>query len=446
MSPALDETHDALRRSWIASANRTGCDFPLQNLPLGIFSVDGMGPRAMPRAGVAIGDQILDLTAALDAGLLTGAAADAVGATTDGTLNAMMAQGQSASGTLRRAVSAMLGAEPSASAQTARALATHLLLPQADAIMHRPARIGGFTDFLTSIDHVRRARGKTHPNDAVPITLLHMPLAYNSRASSVRVSGHGVVRPNGQARLPDGSVRFGPSEALDFELELGAYIGLGNTLGDPIPVDSAPGHLFGLCLLNDWSARDIQRWESLPLGPFLGKSFCTVVSPWVVTVQALAPFACAPVMDATGLPERLPHLRSPANDAHGAFALHVEAWFSSEAMRAQGMAPVRITDSRFAEMHWTFAQMITHHTSNGCDLQPGDLIGSGTISGPLPESCGCLAEFPEPLALPDGTERRWLADGDELILKAGAHRDGFVSIGFGECRSRVLPARPWPGH
>ena len=446
---ALDITHDSQRQSWVASANGThaqGNDFPLQNLPLGIFSVGAGSVHVQPRAGVAIGDQILDLNSAVAAGLFTGAAVDAIYATADGNLNALMEQGHAASDALRLAVSTLLGAEPSPTSLAARTIASQILVPQADVRMHLPTRIGGFTDFMTSIDHVRRARSKLHPNDAVPVTLLHMPLAYNSRASSVRVSGHEVTRPNGQSRLADGSVTFGPCSALDFELELGAFVGPGNELGDVIALDDAPRHLFGYCLLNDWSARDIQRWESLPLGPFLGKSFCTVVSPWVVTAQALAPYACAPSPRNAGLPAPLAYLRSARNDSSGAIDLQLQAWISSQAMRERNLAPVRITDSRFVDMHWTFAQMLTHHASNGCDLQPGDLIGSGTVSGSQLTSCGCLAELSGPLTLPDGTERIWLADGDELIFKASARREGFASIGFGECRSRVLAARPWPGH
>lgn len=438
---ALDQTHDAQRRSWVASANETEGDFPLQNLPLGMFTVEREAARATARAGIAIGDQILDLQAAVAEGLLNGAAARSVAATADGTLNGLMALGHEASGALRLAVSDLLDARPTATSTRARAMASRLLVPQAQARLHLPSRIGGFTDFLTSVDHIRRARGKTHPDDAVPVTLRHMPLAYNSRASSVRASGHPVVRPHGQSRSPAGAVQFGPCSALDFELELGAYVGPGNELGDVITLTDAPRHLFGYCLLNDWSARDIQRWETHPLGPFLGKSFCSVVSPWVVTAQALIPFRCAPPRRPVDQPDPLPYLQAASNDATGAIDLSVEAWIASAAMREQGMPALRITKSRFADMYWTFPQMVTHHASGGCDLRPGDLIGSGTISGPDAQSCGCLAEFPQPLALPDGSQRPWLADGDELVFKARATREGFAAIGFGECRSRIAPAR-----
>lgn len=437
---ALDRSHDARRRSWVASANDPASDFPLQNLPLGMFTAKGETAHATARAGIAIGDQILDLNAAVAEGLLPGAAARSVAATADGTLNGLMALGHEASGALRLAVSDLLDGAPTASSTQARALASRLLLPQAQATMHLPSRIGGFTDFLTSVDHIRRARGKTHPDDAVPVNLRHMPLAYNSRASSVRASGHHVVRPHGQFRTPAGAVQFGPCSALDFELELGAYVGPGNALGERIALTDAPRHLFGYCLLNDWSARDIQRWETHPLGPFLGKSFCSVVSPWVVTAQALTPFLCAPPPRPTDQPDPLAYLQAASNEAAGAIDIRVEAWISSAAMREQGMPALCITQSRFADMYWTFPQMVTHHACGGCDLRPGDLIGSGTISGPDPGSCGCLAEFPHPLALPDGSQRPWLADGDEMTFKARASREGFASIGFGECRSRIAPA------
>ncbi|KAF1017928.1 MAG: hypothetical protein GAK30_03827 [Paracidovorax wautersii] len=440
---SLDRSHDPDRRSWVASANVTGCDFPLQNLPLGVFSHTSGGDS--PRAGVAIGDCILDLSVALDAGLLPADAADAARAVShaDGSLNALMAQGHSASQALRMAVSELLGSEDTPNSEAARAVAGSLLVAQADARMHLPAHIGGFTDFMCSIEHVRRARGKTHPDDPVPASMRHMPLAYNSRASSVCPSGHGVVRPHGPSKAPDGTARFSPSEALDFELEIGAYIGPGSALGDAVALSEAQRQVFGLCLLNDWSARDIQRWESLPLGPFLGKSFATVVSPWVVIVQALAPFVCARAWHQADWLQPLPHLHVAAGSLD-TFDLDLAVWMTSAEMRARGLDPLRITRSRFAELPWSLPQMVVHQASNGCDLRPGDLIGSGTVSGAGPMSCGCLAEFPAPLELPDGSTRRWLADGDELVLTAHARRDGFVPIGFGACRSRVLPSRPWP--
>ncbi len=429
----LDETHDPALRSWVASANTPGHDFPIQNLPLGIFSA----PGSALRLGVAIGDEILDVDAALELGLLRGDAAAAASAGQGGSLNQLMALGTGYGTALRQAVSALLGADGSAMAQ---AHAQHLLLSASSARMHLPAQIGGFTDFLTSIEHIRRARRTTHPDEPVPQTLLHMPLAYNGRASSIRASGHHVTRPKGQSRQADGAIRFGPAEALDFELELGAFIGPGSELGDTVPVGKAQEQLFGYCLLNDWSARDIQRWESLPLGPFLGKSFCTVISPWVVTAQALAPFAVAPQPRPAGMPEPLPHLRED-DGAMSTYAISVQSFISSAGMRAKAIAPVCITHSRFAAMHWTYSQMVAHHTSNGCDLRPGDLLGSGTISGTGDAARACLAEFAEPLQLPDGATRRWLADGDEIVLAARAERDGYVGIGFGECRSRVAPAR-----
>jgi fumarylacetoacetase len=355
-----------------------------------------------------------------------------------------MALGSLASSALRMQVFAMLAIGDGAASARAHAHADHLLLPRDAVEMQLPCAIGGFTDFLTSIDHLSRARRSTHPDNPVPEAFYHLPLAYNSRASSVRVSGHNVLRPNGQSKGVDGIMYFGPAKALDFELELGAFVGPGNPLGSPIPVPAAQGHLFGYCLLNDWSARDIQRWETTPLGPFLGQSFCSVISPWVISAEALAPFRAPAHVRTANEPEVLPHLYDREDAAEGGLDLQLEAWLTSEGMRAVGLPPLNVTQTNFKYMHWTFAQMIAHHTSNGCDLRAGDLIGSGTASGPDVASRGCLAEFQEPLLLPDGSERQWLTDGDELVFKARASKDGYVSIGFGECRSMVLPALPWP--
>jgi fumarylacetoacetase len=436
----LDATHDPARRSWVEAANLPTHDFPLQNLPLGVYSV----PGRTSRVGIAIGDQVLDIAEASRSGFLTGLAKEAAEAAAVGSLNALMALGSPASSALRRQVFEMLAIGGGAASARAQAHADQLLLPSDAVEMQLPCVIGGFTDFLTSVDHLSRARRSTHPDNPVPEAFYHLPLAYNSRASSVRVSGHDVIRPHGQSKGVDGAMYFGPTKALDFELELGAFVGPGNALGSPIPVHAARGHLFGYCLLNDWSARDIQRWETTPLGPFLGKSFCSVVSPWIVSAEALAPFHVSARVRTADEPAVPPHLHDSDDLARGGLDLQLESWLTSASMRVAGLPPWNVTQTNTKHLYWTFAQMIAHHTSNGCDLRPGDLIGSGTVSGPDLSSRGCLAEFPEPLRLPDGTTRQWLIDGDELVFKARASKDGYVSIGFGECRSMVLPAAPWP--
>lgn len=435
----LDETHDAQRRSWVESANAPAHDFPIQNLPLGVFSTAGTSARL----GVAIGERVADVEQALTLGLLHGEAAAAAQLASGGALNRLMAQGHAPATALRRALAELLCADGGARAQQARTQAQHWLWPADQVQMHLPAQIGGFTDFLSSVEHIRRARRATHPDQPVPDTLWHMPLAYNGRASSVRPSGHNVVRPHGQSRQPDGSIQFGPAQALDFEMELGAFVAQGNPLGTPVRLADASEQLFGYCLLNDWSARDIQRWESLPLGPFLGKSFSTVISPWIVTAQALAPFMVAPAPRDPARPPVLPHLCAADGRNPRTLAIGMQAFLCSAAMRDQGMAPVCITDSAFARMDWTFPQMVVHHASNGCDLRPGDLLGSGTVSCAGDAGRACLAEFEAPLQLPDGSTRRWLLDGDEIVLRATAAAAGHVPIGFGECRAMLVAARPW---
>ncbi|MGJ7565444.1 fumarylacetoacetase [Variovorax sp. GB1R11] len=435
----LNATHDPARRSWVEAANTADHDFPVQNLPWGVFSSSGNAPRV----GVAIGDMVLDVTRANKAGFFTGLAKTAADAASGTTLNGLMALGASASSALRTQIFEMLASGSSSAAQ-AQVQAQHLLWPQATIAMQLPCAIGGFSDFLTSVDHLSRARRSTHPDNPVPEAFYHLPMAYNSRASSVRPSGHNVLRPHGQSKNADGTMYFGPAKALDFELEIGAFIGPGNALGSPVPVQAAADHIFGYCLLNDWSARDIQRWETVPLGPFLGKSFCSVISPWVVSAEALAPFRSPLRVRNADEPAVLPHLHDQQDAALGGLDLQLEAWLSSAQMRAAGIPALNVTRTNLKHLHWTFAQMVTHHASNGCDLRPGDLIGSGTASGPAPTSRACLAEFPEPLLLPDASRRQWLMDGDELSFRASAHREGFVSLGFGECRSMLLPAAPWP--
>lgn len=433
---ALNDTHDPARKSWVESANRPGTDFPIQNLPLGIFRTARNGPRG----GIAIGDSILDIAAALDAGLLLGRTEEAARAAAGPTLNSLMALGNDAASTLRVAVSDLL--------REGAYARQDLLVPMAQATMLLPAAVGSFTDFLCSSHHTRRMIGSRTADAAGPPAFTSMPIAYHSRATSVVVSGTPVRRPNGQYKAKDGRVAFGPEPAQDFELELGLFIARENALGEPFAIEDAPARLFGFCLLNDWSARGIQGWESTPLGPFLSKSLSTSISPWVVTAEAMAPFR-APAHERDPKDAVPAHLRCAADQAQGGMDLGMEVHLLTETMRAAGEAPERIVATNFRHCYWTFAQMATHHASNGCNLQPGDLFGSGTMSGPSDESRACYAELTmrgtEPITLANGERRGWVEDGDEIIFRARAEREGFVPIGFGECRGRLDPAPPWPG-
>lgn len=441
---ALDETHDPARRSWVESANAPGGDFPIQNLPHGVFRT----ARRRPRGGVAIGGMILDMQAAVEAGLFVGVPAEAARAAAEPTLNRLMAMGNAAAAALRARLSDLLRADHPDAAWHA-ALAPRILVPMAEAELLLPAEIGAFTDFFTSEHHTARGAKARNPNatELLPPAFKSLPIAYNSRASSVRISGEAVRRPNGQYPRADGSVQFGPCAAQDFELELGVFVGPGNPIGTPIPLRAAPDHLFGYCLVNDWSARDIQRWESNPLGPFLSKSLSTSISPWVVTAAALAPFRCEGPARAAGDPPLLPYLDHPTDRAAGGFDIDLDAFILTPAMREAGAAPARIVETNFQHMAWTMGQMLTHAASNGCNLRPGDLIASGTASGPTDESRACLSEITrgrDAITLPNGETRIWLEDGDEVIFRGRAARPGHVAIGFGECRGVIAPAVDWP--
>jgi fumarylacetoacetase len=438
----LNDTHRADLRSWVESANAPDTDFPIQNLPYGIFHRAGEPPRG----GVAIGDQILDLTAALKAGLFEGAAEATARLATGPALNTLMAADPAALRALRARLSQILSRENPDRPRIAQ-MANALLIPMTQAQLELPAAIGSFTDFLTSIYHTERGGRITRPESPVPAPFRHMPIAYNGRATSVRASGEAVRRSNGQWRRPDGEVQFGPCQQLDFELEVGMFVGRGNALGEPIAIEEAPSHVFGFCLLNDWSARDVQRWESA-LGPFLSKSLSTTISCWVITAEALAPFRAPAFARPPGDPAPLPYLHSNADQAQGGIDLNLDAYLLTPRMRRDGANPARICRTNFIHMYWTFAQMLTHHTSNGCNMRPGDLLGSGTTSGPRDENRACLAEITQrggqSFALPNGENRIWLEDGDEVVLRARAVREGFAPIGFGECRARVDAAPPWP--
>ncbi|KIU53592.1 MULTISPECIES: fumarylacetoacetase [Pseudomonas] len=425
----------AIARSWVEHANGHS-DFPLQNLPLGIFS-RGSDER---RCGVAIGDAILDLDAVLAAGLFDGQARNAVQATRGGALNAYFALGREARVALRERLLELLGADSPHQAALKPAL-----YPAAECQLHLPARIGDYTDFYVGIEHAKNVGKLFRPDNPLLPNYKYVPIGYHGRASTIRPSGTDVRRPNGQT-LPAGQTEpsFGPCARLDYELELGIWIGQGNAMGDAIPVAQAGEHVAGYCLLNDWSARDIQAWEYQPLGPFLSKSFISTVSPWVVTAEALEPFRCAQPARPEGDPQPLAYLLDPRDQAGGAFDIELEVLLLTERMREQNLPAHRLTLSNTLSMYWTVAQMVAHHSVNGCQLQPGDLFGSGTLSGAKPGQFGSLLEITEggkvPIELASGEVRRFLEDGDEIILRARCKRDGVASIGFGECRGKILPA------
>jgi len=425
----IDATHDLALTSWIEVPD--GHDFPVQNLPLGIFSVGGDAPRA----GVAIGDRIVDLAALAAAGVLDVPAGLVAGAT----LNALLADTAA-----RRGVRARLSALLS-DARHCAAVEPHLVAA-IDATLHLPCRIGDYTDFFVGIHHATAIGKLMRPDNPLLPNYKYVPIGYHGRASTVRPSGTPVVRPSGQRKAPaDAAPMVGPARRLDFELELGLWIGPGNDLGTPVPIDAAADHIAGLCLLNDWSARDLQAWEYQPLGPFLAKSFLTTISPWVVTAEALAPFRIAQAERPAGDPAPLPYLWDAEDQAHGAFAIDLTVDLTTAATRAAGQPPVRLATSAARHMYWTAAQMVAHHSSNGCALQPGDLLGTGTLSGPDAASCGSLMELSvngtAPLALSGGDTRTFLDDGDEVILRGRASAAGFVPIGFGACRGTVVAYR-----
>jgi fumarylacetoacetase len=351
-----------------------------------------------------------------------------------------MSLGTSSWSALRLCISRILRAGSSS-----QATATRCLVAQSEVKMLLPAAIGNYTDFYASIHHATNVGKMLRPDAPLMPNYKHVPIGYHGRASSIVASGTSVRRPLGQLKADDAAApTFGPSRTMDYELELGMFIGAGNKLGEPIPIAKAGEQLFGVCLLNDWSARDVQKWEYQPLGPFLAKNFCTTLSPWVVTTEALAPFRAAASPRPAGDPAPLPYLLDTADQQSGGIGLTLEVWLTTAKMRAAGQAPVRLSHSQFAGLYWTPAQFIAHHASNGCNLCPGDLLGSGTVSGPEKENRGCLLELTwrgaEPLTLPNGETRKFLEDGDEVILRGCCESPGQVRIGLGECRGILTPA------
>jgi fumarylacetoacetase len=457
MRPVLDETHDPATRSWIESANAAGTDFPIQNLPFGVFRRrDGTSAQV----GVAIGDLVLDIAGMRGEGLLGNgaeviAAADActvppINPPTQVALNALMALGAAPRRALRQRLHTLL--RENASSSDRAAVSKHLFA-QSDAEMLLPAAVGDYTDFYASIFHATNVGKLFRPDNPLLPNYKYIPIGYHGRASSLVASGTQVHRPYGQTR--DGNAdpkldpAFGPTKALDYELEVGFFVGNGNLLGERIPIGNAEEHIFGICLLNDWSARDVQAWEYQPLGPFLAKSFATSLSPWVVTTEALAPFRTPAFARAPGDPAPLPYLLDAADQENGGLDLTLEVSLQSTRMREAGISPAVLSRSNSRDLYWTIAQMLAHHSSNGCNLRPGDLLASGTVSGPdVPgpdkSARGCLLELTSrganPITLPSGEQRKFLEDGDEIILRGFCEKPGFRRIGLGTCRGTVLPA------
>ncbi len=429
---AADPTVDPALKSWVKSAN-SGSDFPIQNLPIGIFSED----KGRRRPGVAIGDFIVDLPALADMGLLEGSW---VRDLAQPVLNGFFARGHRAQRELREQLSQILSDE------RYRDDVEPTLIGQSEVRLHVPCLVGDYSDFYVGIHHANNVGKQFRPDQPLLPNYKYVPIGYHGRASSIRASGEDVIRPNGQRKGPDEDApTYGPSRRLDYELELGLWVGQGNALGSPIPINQAAEHIAGYCLLNDWSARDVQAWEYQPLGPFLAKNFLTSISGWVVSPDALAPFRSAMPDRPAGDPPPLAYLDDSDDRATGALPIKLEATLTTEAMRGKGLAPHLLSrGSAAAAMYWSAAQIVAHHSANGCNLQPGDLIGTGTLSTDSPDGLGSLLEISQggkaPITLESGETRSFLEDGDEITLRAWCEGKGAVRIGFGECVGRVAPA------
>ena len=423
-------------KSWVESANRPDTDFPMENLPLGVFR---LGHRTS--IGVAIGDQVFDLRTCASEGLLKGLPSAVVDACTAQVLNPLMALGPHAWSALRRELQSLLAEDNADSGLRSRI--EGMLIPMRAVEMQLPAQIGDYTDFYASIHHATRVGKLFRPDNPLLPNYKYVPIGYHGRASSIVVSGTEVRRPCGQTKAPSASEpSFGAARSLDYELEVGMFVGAGNAPGEPVPINEAEQHIFGLCLVNDWSARDIQSWEYQPLGPFLAKSFATTISPWIVSMDALAPYRVPTTMREAGDPAPLPYLSG--NDRSGSsIDLTLEVFLESARMREEGIAPAKLSMGNLRHLYWSLAQLLAHHASNGCNLRPGDLLATGTVSGPEEGSEGCLLEMKhraEPVRLPTGETRAFLEDGDEVIFRGFCQRPGLPRIGFGECRGRVTPA------
>jgi fumarylacetoacetase len=424
-------------RSWIASANDPHADFPLVNLPYGVFH-----HAHRTRIGIAIGDQVLDLHACASDGLLEPLSTYIIHACSASVLNSLMSLGPHAWSALRGKITELLSAEHAA--EDMRQRVQTALLPVNEVEMRLPAQIGDYTDFYASIHHATRVGKLFRPDNPLLPNYKYVPIGYHGRASSIIVSGSDVRRPSGQTKPPQAAEpTFGPTQSLDYELEVGIFVGPGNALSQPIAIEAAEEHVFGLCLVNDWSARDIQSWEYQPLGPFLAKNFATTISPWIVPMEALAPYRVAAAARPDSDPAPLRYLAS-ASSQPGAIDLTLEVHLQSKQMRESGLAPMVVSRGNMRDLYWSIAQLVTHHASNGCNLRPGDLLATGTISGPNEGSEGCLLEMKhraEPLRLPTGESRVFLEDGDQVTFRAYTRSEGLPRIGFGECPGTVIAAR-----
>lgn len=435
----MNQTHDPALTSWVESANAPDTDFPIQNLPFGVFSRKGDSER---RVGVAIGDQIVDIGESLSANLWSGKSRDVARSCDRPTLNELMQATRESLSEFRARLSELLAGAPGDDGAI-NPLPPGALVPMAEADMFVAAEIGDYTDFYASIYHATNVGKLFRPESPLLPNYKHVPIGYHGRASSIVISGTEITRPRGQT-MPSGAKNptFGPTEMLDYEAEVGFFVGLGNEFGEPVPIGEAEDHIFGICLVNDWSARDIQSWEYQPLGPFLSKNFATTISPWVVTWEALEPFRVPAFFRPPSDPQPLPYLSSEKDKNEGGIDLNVEVYIRSMMMREGRLRPSRLSSASLADMYWTAAQMLTHHTSGGCNLQPGDLFASGTVSGPDPASQGCMLELTrrgaEATVLPTGEERKFLHDGDEIILRAYFQREGATRIGLGECSGLVV--------
>jgi fumarylacetoacetase len=426
-------------KSWVESANDPDTDFPLANLPYGVF-----WGNSAAHIGVAIGDRILDLRRCARARLLEGLPQLVMYSCTASQLNSLMGLGPDAWAALRRRITELLAEGVS---EDVRLRVAALLIAQSDAVMRLPAEIGDYTDFYASIYHATRVGKLFRPDNPLLPNYKYVPIGYHGRASSIVVSGTDVCRPHGQTKAATAAEpTFGPSRSLDYELEVGMFVGQGNPLGQPIPIDQAEQHIFGLCLVNDWSARDIQSWEYQPLGPFLAKNFATTISPWIVPMEALKPYRVPVATRPDGDPSPLPYLVS-SDSVPAAVDLTLEVFLQSEQMRKAGFKPVQLSKGNLRDLYWSLAQLLTHHASSGCNLRHGDMLATGTVSGPEEGSEGCLLEMKhraEPLGLPTGETRTFLEDGDQVIFRGYCQAPGLPRIGFGECMGRIVPADSSP--
>jgi len=434
----LNETHEPSLTSWVGSANQAGTDFPIQNLPFAVFKIANQEQDF--RGGVAIGDQVLDLAALYQLNVFSGQVQEALAACTKDQLNDFMAMGKTVWSALRLALSKALREGSELQEQVSQCL-----VAQSDVEYALPCRIGDYTDFYTSIHHATSVGKKFRPDNPLLPNYKWVPIGYHGRSSSIEISGSNFRRPQGQTKAPTAAEpSFGPCKRLDYELEVGIFVGAGNELGEPIAIDNAENHVFGLCIFNDWSARDIQGWEYQPLGPFLSKNFASTISPWIVTTEALAPFRTEWTRDEDD-PQPMPYLESENNRASGSFDIQLQVLLETEKMRTNSDAPTELSQSNFSDSYWTVAQMVAHHTVNGCNLQAGDMFGSGTQSGPNADEAGSLLELSnagsEPIALPNGESRTFLEDGDNVIMQGWCEKEGAARIGFGFVEAMVLPAK-----